>query len=157
MQVARLAGIEADIVSKARLAGQHIEDKLQVNNRCSADVSAGCRLPCVLGICILSCCTNLNCTSSEILLSLGTCLDNVMHSEMHGSIVCFMGNLTGVLLKSSINTAVYMQVSFSQKSPAADFFTSQAVSQLKHVLFACNASMTTLKQAWVSLQETYAV
>lgn len=30
LQVARLAGIEGDIVAKARLAGQHIEDKLQV-------------------------------------------------------------------------------------------------------------------------------
>lgn len=30
LQVARLAGIEANIVGKARLAGQHIEDKLQV-------------------------------------------------------------------------------------------------------------------------------
>lgn len=30
LQVARLAGIDADIVAKARLAGQHIEDKLQV-------------------------------------------------------------------------------------------------------------------------------
>jgi len=31
LQVARLAGIEADIVSKARLAGQQIENKLQAS------------------------------------------------------------------------------------------------------------------------------
>ena len=35
LQVARLAGIGADIVSRARLAGQHIEDKLQVISACS--------------------------------------------------------------------------------------------------------------------------
>ena len=57
-----------------------------------------------------------------------------------------------VLLESKI--AVHMQVSFSQKPPAAAFLTSQAVSQLKHVLFACNASMIAFKQAWLSLQDT---
>jgi DNA mismatch repair ATPase MutS len=31
LQVARLAGIEADIVSKARTAGQQIENKLQAS------------------------------------------------------------------------------------------------------------------------------
>ncbi|KAL3140400.1 hypothetical protein ABBQ38_004660 [Trebouxia sp. C0009 RCD-2024] len=75
LQVARLAGIDADIVAKARLAGQHIEDKLQV--------------------------------------------------------------------------------SFSQNSPAsAAMLASHDVAQLKHVLFACNASMATFKQAWLSLQGT---
>lgn len=70
LQVARLAGIEADIVSKARLAGQQIENKLQV----SFDAEAALPL------------------------------------------------------------------------------ASQAVSQLHHVLFACNASFATLMEAWQSLQ-----
>ncbi|KAL0023612.1 hypothetical protein WJX77_007042 [Trebouxia sp. C0004] len=70
LQVARLAGIEADIVSKARLAGQQIENKLQV----SFDAEAALPL------------------------------------------------------------------------------ASQAVSWLHHVLFACNASFATFKEAWQSLQ-----
>lgn len=48
---------------------------------------------------------------------------------------------------------MYVQVSFSQNAPAV-MLTSHDVAQLKHVLFACNASMATFKQAWLSLQGT---
>ncbi len=43
-----------------------------------------------------------------------------------------------------------LQVSFDAE--AALPLASQAVSQLHHVLFACNASFATFKEAWQSLQ-----
>lgn len=45
-----------------------------------------------------------------------------------------------------------LQVAFPQDGSAAPL-PSKAVAQLKHVLFACNASTTTFSEAWHRLQE----
>ena len=49
-----------------------------------------------------------------------------------------------------------LQVSFPQNESVA-LLPSKVVAQLKHVLFACNASMTTFSEAWHHLQEVDAV
>ena len=43
-----------------------------------------------------------------------------------------------------------LQVSFDAEGAAP--LTNEAVLQLQHVLFACNASFATFKEAWRSLQ-----
>ena len=142
LQVARLAGIEAGIVSKARLAGQHIEDKLQVIHACSP----------VLVYCLMRPALRPGCLHS------GCCSNPPNAPHLEFAELRDTPKLYGMLWLVC-NLDVYMQVSFSQNPPAhaATLLTRQAVSQLKHVLFACNASMATFKQAWLGLQETNAV
>ena len=139
VQVARLAGIEADIVRHARLAGQHIEDKLQVvhlsSNRswyCSSDLWGTCPV---------------------YMPMLFQAVSVMRHACRQTACICVW------VLQARVQLNVWLQVSFLRIAPGANqaLLTAEAVVQLKHVLFACNASTTTFTQAWQGLQNVTAL
>ena len=175
-QVARLAGIEPDIVSKARLAGQQIEDKLQVNAlqgimQCARQLLLIFHKmqssPPTLSICLSK-------TGIHVLLVVSTrhsaretssvlhAFDTLLAHGLKLSILCMLSNVL-TDCHCDQNRAIKLRVDpllhASQVSFAADDvapLTDTAVPQLKHVLFACNASLSTFTEAWKSMQRTAA-